>query len=213
MKNALILLLIFVVVVGVGAWFIFANQTPAEPTESTESMPSEATATNTTETTDSMSGDTNQAEDYIGLTVAEAEALATANDEPFRVVERDGEMLPTTRDYRPGRINATVEDGTVVAYEVEGAEAEGQGVGEGDPDANRDDFGEPTTPSPDTEEGQHDEILGMTVAEAEAYAEAKEVPFRVGTVDGEPRGLTMDYRPGRITADVKDGVVTDYSVE
>lgn len=201
MKNSLILLLIFVAVVGVGAWFIFANQTPTEPTEPTESMPSEATATNTTETTDPESGDTNQEEDYIGLTVAEAEALAAANDEPFRVVERDGEMLPTTRDYRPGRINATVEAGTVVAYEVEGAEQSDDTVM---PPAD-DDTGNTA--------GEHDAILDMTVEEAEAYAAANDVPFRVGSIDGEPRGLTMDYRPGRITADVEDGVITGYSVE
>jgi len=61
--------------------------------------------------------------------------------------------------------------------------------------------------------GDVDVIVGMTVAQAEAYAEATGVPFRVGFQDGEYFAVTMDYRPGRITASVEGGVVTDYSVE
>jgi hypothetical protein len=155
--------------------------------------------------------------DYVGLSEAAAETLAVENAVPFRVVERDGEMLPTTRDYRPGRINATVEAGVVTSYLVEGElePVSDGGKKQGDPDANKYDFGDPVSPDVDgvTATGEHDEIIGMTEAEAEAYAEANEVPFRIGSVDGEPRPLTMDYRPGRITASVEDGVVTEYTVE
>jgi hypothetical protein len=63
------------------------------------------------------------------------------------------------------------------------------------------------------ESGPHDEILGMTQAEAEAYAAANDVPFRVGRIDDEYLPVTMDYRPGRITAEIENGVVVDYSVE
>jgi len=35
-------------------------------------------------------------------------------------VERDGHFLPATKDYRQGRINATVDNGVVTSYRVEG---------------------------------------------------------------------------------------------
>lgn len=63
---------------------------------------------------------TPQKSDYIGLTIKEAEALAQSKGVPFRIVNKDGKMLPTTRDFRIGRINATVENDKVVSYEVEG---------------------------------------------------------------------------------------------
>lgn len=58
-----------------------------------------------------------------------------------------------------------------------------------------------------------DELIGMTVAEAEAYAAANNTTFRIGSIDGEFMAVTMDYRPGRITASVEKGVVVDYTVE
>lgn len=57
---------------------------------------------------------------YVGLSVEEATDLAAENGVMFRVVEEDGEFLPATMDFRPGRINATVVDGKVVSFEVEG---------------------------------------------------------------------------------------------
>lgn len=61
--------------------------------------------------------------------------------------------------------------------------------------------------------GIHDTILGLTTEEAKAYATATGVDFRLGMIDGEPLPVTMDYRIGRITAEVKNDVVTGYSVE
>ncbi|MCI4664695.1 MAG: hypothetical protein MRY74_08230 [Neomegalonema sp.] len=58
---------------------------------------------------------------YVGLTVADARALAKKSAVPFRVVMRDGKHLIVTRDYRPGRINAAVEKGVVTSASVEGA--------------------------------------------------------------------------------------------
>lgn len=58
--------------------------------------------------------------DYIGLTEQEAVELAKEKGEIFRVVIRDNEPLMATMDYRPGRINANVEDGIVVDYSIEG---------------------------------------------------------------------------------------------
>jgi hypothetical protein len=60
---------------------------------------------------------------------------------------------------------------------------------------------------------EHDELIGMSEAEAADYASEQGVPFRVGSRDGEQLPLTMDYVVGRITADLVDGIVTDYTVE
>lgn len=127
-------------------------------------------------------------EDLIGMTTAKATTYAAEHDLLFRIVEIDGEPQPTTKDYRPGRINAAVENGVVVSYKIEGED----------------------TPA---EAGAHDKIIGMTQAEAEAYAAGIDAPFRIGRIDGEYLAVTMDYRPGRITAEIDDGVVSEYSVE
>lgn len=62
--------------------------------------------------------------DYVGLSLEEAQNLAEERGVPFRVVERDGEALMATMDYRPGRINARVENDIVIGYDREGAENE-----------------------------------------------------------------------------------------
>lgn len=123
-------------------------------------------------------------ETLIGMTTSEAKVYAEEHDIVFRIVEIDGESQATTKDFRPGRINASVEQDVVVSYTVEGEEA-----------------------------GLHDEILNMTQSEAEAYAEARNIAFRIGRIDDEYLAVTMDYRPGRITAEIEDGVIVDYSVE
>ena len=56
-------------------------------------------------------------------------------------------------------------------------------------------------------------LIGMTTNEARMYAESKGVSFRVGSVDGEFLPVTADFRPGRITADIKGDVIVGYSVE
>ncbi len=72
------------------------------------------------ETSDMQKPDMRPITIYEGLTVEEAQALAEEHGKEFRVVEEDGEPLPATMDYRPGRINAIVEDGVVVWVDVEG---------------------------------------------------------------------------------------------
>jgi hypothetical protein len=52
---------------------------------------------------------------YVGLTVAEAEARADAENRPIRVVEEDGEKKPVTMDLQPNRVNLVVVDGTVTS--------------------------------------------------------------------------------------------------
>jgi len=60
--------------------------------------------------------------DYVGLTVQQAEQKASTEEVLFRVAVKDGQPQPTTKDYRIGRINATVENGVVSSYVVEGKE-------------------------------------------------------------------------------------------
>lgn len=50
---------------------------------------------------------------FVGLTLAEAEAKAEKADLPHRIVRKDGQDLPVTRDYRPERLNFEVEKGVV----------------------------------------------------------------------------------------------------
>lgn len=60
-----------------------------------------------------QSGDIPTPSSFIGLTEEEAAAKATKADLPSRVIKRDGQSLPVTRDYRPERLNFTVENGKV----------------------------------------------------------------------------------------------------
>jgi hypothetical protein len=195
MKQTLLLLLAVVVIVGGGYW-ILSQSTVDVPSTTSDDGAETPAQPNPDDVAEVPAGPV--ADDYVGLSEAEAAVLAEVNNVLFRVVERDGEMLPTTRDYQPGRINAVVENGTVVSYTVEGSDAPPMDMDKGEPAADA---------------GTHDTIIGMTVAEAEAYAAANEVPFRIGSVDGEARPVTMDYRPGRITASTVAGVVTEYTVE
>lgn len=54
---------------------------------------------------------------------------------------------------------------------------------------------------------------GLTVEQAQALADSKNVKFRVAKQDGEEFGLTMDFILGRINAIVENGIVTSYNVE
>jgi hypothetical protein len=60
-----------------------------------------------------------EALDFVGLTEDAASQLARDNNTSFRVTMRDGEMLPVTMDYVPGRINAQVEERIVTSFSVE----------------------------------------------------------------------------------------------
>jgi hypothetical protein len=57
---------------------------------------------------------------YVGLTLDQARGLASERQHPFRVVKLDGVDLQVTYDFIPGRINAEVVTGVVVAFAVEG---------------------------------------------------------------------------------------------
>lgn len=65
------------------------------------------------------SGDTTG---YVGLAERAALDKADAESKASRVVERDGEFLPVTADYSPGRLNFYVKNGKVYKVQVEGEE-------------------------------------------------------------------------------------------
>ena len=52
---------------------------------------------------------------FVGLPLKEAESLAEDRELPHRVVKVDGESKPVTMDYRPDRLNFTIEKGVVVS--------------------------------------------------------------------------------------------------
>lgn len=131
--------------------------------------------------------------DYIGLPVRQAEELALDTGEMFRVVQEDGQNLPVTEDYRPGRINAVVRDGIVVAYTIEGEEM--------------------SSSSHSSNSSTAEDYIGLTVSQATDLALARGTRFRVVMQDGESLPVTMDYMVGRINATVNNGIVTSYTVE
>lgn len=45
--------------------------------------------------------------------------------------------------------------------------------------------------------------------EATALIEQNGYTWRLGTIDGEPQAVTMDYRLDRLTLTIDDGIVTD----
>jgi hypothetical protein len=50
---------------------------------------------------------------FTGLTLEVAVERAEKADLPHRIIKKDGEDLPVTRDYRPERLNFTLEKGIV----------------------------------------------------------------------------------------------------
>ena len=129
--------------------------------------------------------DTVDTEVLLGMTKQEAEAFASEHNVLFRVVKEDGQFYAVTKDYRIGRINATIEKGIIVDYFIEGNE----------------------------KSEEKDEWVGRTEAAAISYAERKKIPFRVIQRDGEYMIVTQDYVKGRVNAVVNKGIVTGYSIE
>lgn len=92
------------------------------PTEEVISSEMNAVSSDAMEQSSSEAVSSAAMADYVGMTVVDAEAMAKANNVPFRTVKEDGMDLAVTMDYVSGRINATVEAGKVVSYTVEGNE-------------------------------------------------------------------------------------------
>jgi len=54
---------------------------------------------------------------------------------------------------------------------------------------------------------QADLLIGMVEADAESCAQSLGWQWRVGERDGEFYALTMDYRPDRVTVQIKEGII------
>ena len=61
-------------------------------------------------------------DEYIGLTEEEAMNKAGQENRPARVVERDGDMIPITMDLVHGRLNFSIENGSVYKVHTESME-------------------------------------------------------------------------------------------
>jgi flagellar biosynthesis/type III secretory pathway M-ring protein FliF/YscJ len=86
-----------------------------------ESYPEQCFINGKSFTNDEQSLD-NNGDEYIGLAEQEALDKASRENKIARVVERDGESLPVTMDFMPGRLNLSVQDGKVNNVQVEGEE-------------------------------------------------------------------------------------------
>ena len=60
-----------------------------------------------------------------------------------------------------------------------------------------------------TKETFRDSIVGLDVDDAKRAVESAGYTWRIGTIDGQPQPVTMDYRDDRLTFTVDGGVVTD----
>ena len=138
--------------------------------------------------------DNNEINVYIGMPVVDAAELAEERGDIFRVVNIDGESQPVTEDYVIGRINASIIDGRVSEFYIDGEEV-----------SSNDEISENTqTPT---------DYIGMPVVDAAELAEEKGDIFRVVNIDGESQPVTMDYRPGRINVSIIDGRVSEFYIE
>ena len=55
--------------------------------------------------------------------------------------------------------------------------------------------------------------IGLSSDDAIKLAQSNWEAFRIVNINGEPQIVTMDYRPGRINANVVDGIITEFSIE
>jgi hypothetical protein len=160
--------------------------------------------------------------EYLGLTIEDAQALATRNGVEFRISRMDDEYFILLTDYRVGRITAEVEKGIVVDYTVEEEyplDLPPDCPAYWPPQLSKIDMtivdrvkeiepvAGPRTPS------WTGSYIGLTVKVAKALAERNGVEFRISRMDDEYFMLTRDYRVGRITAEVENGIIVDYTVE
>jgi len=57
---------------------------------------------------------------YTGLSLEQGQMLAVKNGTTLRAVDIDGQPQITTKDYRHGRLNATIIDWVISEYFIEG---------------------------------------------------------------------------------------------
>jgi hypothetical protein len=68
----------------------------------------------------------------------------------------------------------------------------------------------PSDITPEQEAFSQDLInAGLTTEEAGVLIEENGYTWRLGTIDGEPQAVTMDYRTDRLTLTTQDNIVID----
>lgn len=92
---------------------------PAEKPSSTEGKPTApdekpATPAPAPAEKPATPGDPAEANSYVGMTLPDASARADKADIRWRIVEEDGKPRPVTMDYRPDRLNFSVEKGKII---------------------------------------------------------------------------------------------------
>lgn len=55
-----------------------------------------------------------------------------------------------------------------------------------------------------------DDVEGKQLSAVESWAQGKDMTVRVQVEDGQPKAMTMDYRPDRVNVQVEAGVVIRY---
>lgn len=88
-----------------------------------ESYPEQCMLDGKSFTNDAQVPKSSSGDEYVGLAEQAALDKAKSDSKAARVVERDGEALPVTMDYSPGRLNLSVKDGKVYKVQVEGSES------------------------------------------------------------------------------------------
>lgn len=73
--------------------------------------------------------------------------------------------------------------------------------------------GEPDEPVVNDMNDNERQFVGLSQEDAGALAESQARPWRVGRVDDDHFALTEDYRVGRVTLEIDDGLVTNATIE
>ena len=121
---------------------------------------------------------------WFALTEADAVAKAKEQGLLLRVVERDGRGLPTTRDFRKGRLNISLMHGLVMRQTSEGS-ADGEGC----------------------RNAALLPYLGLTEKQASALAKKNAVQCRTTVRDGQGLPATADMVLDRVNFVTRAGIV------
>ncbi len=132
-KRGVIIAIFIVILLGITA-MVLVNITPGKKVETyeqckdaggtiAESYPEQCIINGKTYINNSITSgnktDTGEATGYVGLSEQDALQKAANEKKAARVVMRNGEGLPVTMDFSPGRLNLTVNNGVVEKVEVE----------------------------------------------------------------------------------------------
>ena len=121
--------------------------------------------------------------EWFGLSLEAAEKKAKQRNVAMRMVEKNGRLLPVTRDFIKGRLNIRVFAGKVIGVSIEGQnQQEGAALG--------------LIP-----------YLGLSEQQASALAVKKGVKIRTVARDNKSLEITADMIKDRVNIHVRGGIV------